>query len=97
LDAAIPMCYGQNTAVVERQIAAAMSIPTERHIYAGIALYNEGSRDAATKIRRARALGVDGIALFSFDSLMGRTGFMRQIKAWALPEPTAPTKMKWRK
>jgi len=96
IDAAIPMAYGTNTSVVQRQIAAALAIPTQRHVYAGIALYNEGARDAVEKIRRARELGVDGIALFSYDSLLGRAGYARQIKTWALREPTAPTKMKWR-
>ena len=96
IDAAIPMAYGTSTPVVERQIAAALSIPTQRHVYAGIALYNEGARDAVEKIRRARQLGVDGIALFSYDSLLGRAGYARQIKTWALREPTAPTRMKWR-
>jgi len=71
VDAAIPMCYAKSTPVVERQIGAALSIPTERHVYAGI-------------------------ALFSFDSLVGRAGYMRQMKNWALREPAAPTKMRWR-
>jgi uncharacterized lipoprotein YddW (UPF0748 family) len=96
IDAAIPMAYGKSTPVVEHQIAAAMAIPTERHVYAGIALYNEGVRDATEKIRRARKLGVDGIALFSYDSLEGRAGYARQLRSWVLPSPTAPTAMKWR-
>jgi uncharacterized lipoprotein YddW (UPF0748 family) len=96
IDAAIPMAYGTSTPVVERQIAAAMAIPTERHVYAGIALYNEGVRDAIEKIRRARKLGVDGIALFSYDSLEGRAGYARQLRSSVLPRPTAPTTMKWR-
>ena len=96
IDAAIPMCYAKSTPIVERQVASAMSIPSERHVYAGIALYNQGARDAADKIRKARALGVDGIALFSYDSLVGRAGYMRQIKSWSLRDATAPTRMKWR-
>ncbi len=96
VDAVIPMCYGTSTPIVQRQIAAALSIPTERHVYAGIALYNEGARDAAEKIRIARRLGVDGIALFSYDSLVGHAGYMRQMKTWVLRDPTAPTRMKWR-
>jgi uncharacterized lipoprotein YddW (UPF0748 family) len=95
IDAAIPMAYGTNPVTVERQIAAARAIPTERHVYAGIALYNESARDAVAKIRRARSLGVEGIALFSFDSLVGRAGTMRQIKA-VFPEPAAPARMRWR-
>lgn len=96
IDAAIPMAYGKSTPVVERQIAAAMAIPTERHVYAGIALYNEGVRDAVEKIRRARKLGVDGIALFSYDSLVGRAGYARQLRSSVLPRPMPPTTMKWR-
>lgn len=96
IDAAIPMCYGTSTPIVERQIGAALSIPTEHHVYAGIALYNESARDAAEKIRRARQMGVDGIALFSFDSLVGRAGYMRQMKQWVLRDPVMPTRMRWR-
>ena len=96
VDAVIPMAYGTSTKTVERQIAAAMAIPTERHVYAGIAIYNQGARDAADKIRKARALGVDGIALFSFDALVGKAGYARQIKTWAFAKPTTPTKMPWR-
>lgn len=96
VDAVIPMAYGTSTPTVERQIAAAMAIPTQRHVYAGIAIYNQGPRDAAEKIRRARALGVDGIALFSFDALVGKAGYMRQIKSSSFARPTTPTKMPWR-
>ena len=67
------MCYSPNTPVVQRQIAAALSIPTERHVYAGIAMYNETAREAAEKVRLARKMGVDGIALFS-SRLAGREG-----------------------
>jgi uncharacterized lipoprotein YddW (UPF0748 family) len=97
IDAAVPMCYGKSTPIVERQLEGAMSLPTQRQVWAGIAIYNEGARDAVAKIRKARALGVDGIALFSYDSLLGRAGYMRQLKTWAFQEPTAPTAMPWRK
>ena len=56
IDAAIPMAYGNSTPIVERQLAAAMAIPTQRQVWAGIAIYNEGARDAAEKIQsRAEA------------------------------------------
>jgi len=79
-----------------RQLAAARSIPTERHLYAGIAIYNEGARDAADKIRRARQLGFDGIALFSYDAVAARTGYMRALKTWAFREPAERKPMPWR-
>ncbi|MEK7316324.1 MAG: family 10 glycosylhydrolase [Candidatus Eisenbacteria bacterium] len=96
LDAAIPMTYSPSTPIVERQIAAAMNLPTKRQIWAGIAVYNQGARDACDKIRKARALGVDGIALFSYDALLGRSGYARSVRSWAWREPTEPTRMAWR-
>jgi uncharacterized lipoprotein YddW (UPF0748 family) len=96
LDAAVPMAYSPSTPVFERQIAAAMAIPTERQVWAGVALYNQGARSAADKIRKARALGMDGISLFSYDSLLGRAGYSRAITTWAFREPTMPTRMPWR-
>ena len=96
VDAAVPMTYSPSTPVVERQLRAAMAIPTKRQVWAGIAIYNEGSRDAADKIRKARDLGTDGIALFSYDALLGRAGYARAIKTWAFREATVPTRMPWR-
>lgn len=96
LDAAIPMAYSPSTVTVVRQLAAARSIPTEHHLYAGIGIYNESARDAADKIRRARGLGVDGIALFSYDALAARTGYARALKTWAFPGPIAPKPMPWK-
>ncbi|HEY7729127.1 MAG TPA: family 10 glycosylhydrolase [Candidatus Eisenbacteria bacterium] len=97
LDAVIAMAYSPSTPIVVRQLEAARAIPTDRHVYAGIAIYNEGARDAAEKIRRARALGVDGIALFSYDRLQESTSYARSIRSWAFREPVAPTAMPWRK
>jgi len=96
IDAAVPMAYSPNTTTVVRQLAAARSIPTERHLYAGIAIYNQGARDAADKIRRARQLGFDGIALFSYDAVAARTGYMRALKTWAFREPAERKPMPWR-
>ena len=96
IDAAIPMAYSPSTPIVERQIRDAMSIPTKRQVWAGIGIYNEGARDAAEKIRRSRALGVDGIALFSYDALEARSGYARSIRSWAWREPVEPTRMPWR-
>jgi len=96
LDAAIPMAYSPNTVTVVRQLAAARSIPTEHHLYAGIAIYNESAREAADKIRRARGLGFDGVALFSYDAVAARTGYARALKTWSFPGPIEPKPMPWR-
>jgi uncharacterized lipoprotein YddW (UPF0748 family) len=96
VDAAIPMAYSPSTTTVVRQLSAARSIPTERHLYAGIAIYNQGARDAADKIRRARQLGFDGIALFSYHALAAKTGYARALRTWAFREPADAKRMEWR-
>lgn len=96
VDAAVPMVYSPSTPVVTRQLGAALSIPTKRQVWAGIAVYNEGSRDAAEKIRRARTLGVDGVALFSYDTLLESAGYRRNLRAWAWREPAMPAPMPWK-
>lgn len=96
IDAAIPMAYTPNTTTFVRQISAARAIPTEHQLFAGVGIYNESAREAADKIRRARNLGVDGIALFSFDALAASTGYARSLKTWAFREPAEVKKMGWR-
>ena len=96
IDAAIPMAYSPNTTTVVRQLSAARAIPTEHHLYAGIGIYNESAREAADKIRRARSMGCDGIALFSYDALAARAGYARSLKTWAFQEPAEPKPMPWR-
>jgi hypothetical protein len=90
------MTYSPSTPVAVRQLGAALAIATQRQVWAGIAVYNEGSREAAEKIRRARTLGVDGIAIFSYDTLLESASYRRNLKAWAFREPTIPTPMPWR-
>jgi uncharacterized lipoprotein YddW (UPF0748 family) len=96
IDAAVPMAYSPSTPVVTRQLGKAMSIPTDRQVWAGIAVYNEGAREAAEKIRRARTMGMDGIALFSYDTLLESAGYRRNLRNWAFHEATIPTPMPWR-
>ncbi|MGE5179100.1 MAG: glycoside hydrolase family 10 protein [Bacteroidota bacterium] len=96
IDAALPMTYSPTTSTVVRQLTEALEIPTHRQVWAGIAVYNEGSRDAAEKMRRARALGVDGIALFSYDTLLESASYRRNIRNWLWRAPTMPTPMPWR-
>jgi uncharacterized lipoprotein YddW (UPF0748 family) len=96
IDAAVPMAYTPSTPVAVRQVGAALAIPSPRQVWAGIAVYNEGSREAVEKIRRVRTLGVDGIAIFSYDTLLESASYRRSLRSWAFREPTTPTPMPWR-
>ena len=89
------MAYTPNATTFVRQMSAARAIPTEHHLFAGVGIYNQSAREAADKIRRARNMGVDGIALFSFDALAASTGYARSLKTWSFREPAEVRKMPW--
>jgi dihydrodipicolinate synthase/N-acetylneuraminate lyase len=53
-----------------QQLEAARSAARGRPLWAGIGAYRLSADDTSRQIREARALGVDGVLLFSYDSLV---------------------------
>lgn len=68
LDAIVPMAYGPNTSKVAAQIADASAAASSagRLCYAGIGAWHIPVESAVAKIEAARAIGAQGIALFSY-------------------------------
>jgi uncharacterized lipoprotein YddW (UPF0748 family) len=69
LDVACPMAYSTDTLVFKKQIeiATTSAHSAGRQVWAGIGAYRIPSESAVEKIKVARALGADGIILFSYD------------------------------
>ncbi len=69
LDVACPMAYSTDTAVFQKQIEIATSSAhaAGRQVWAGVGAYRMPVESTVEKINVARALGVDGIVLFSYD------------------------------
>jgi uncharacterized lipoprotein YddW (UPF0748 family) len=69
LDVACPMAYSTDTAVFQRQIEIASTTAhgAKREVWAGIGAYRIPVESTVEKIGVARALGADGIILFSYD------------------------------
>lgn len=69
LDVACPMAYSTDTAIFQKQIeiATASAHAAGRRVWAGIGAYRIPSESTVEKINAARALGSDGIILFSYD------------------------------
>lgn len=69
LDVACPMAYSTDTAVFKQQIeiAATSAHAAGRKVWAGIGAYRIPADSTVEKINAARALGSDGIILFSYD------------------------------
>lgn len=69
LDVACPMAYSTDTAVFQKQIEVASTSAhgAKRQVWAGIGAYRIPVESTVEKIGVARALGADGIILFSYD------------------------------
>jgi uncharacterized lipoprotein YddW (UPF0748 family) len=69
LDVACPMAYSTDTAVFQKQIASATDAAKAggRQVWAGIGAYRIPAESSVEKINVARALGTQGIILFSYD------------------------------
>jgi len=69
LDVACPMAYSTDTAVFKKQIeiATTSAHSAGRQVWAGIGAYRIPVESTVEKINVARALGADGIILFSYD------------------------------
>jgi uncharacterized lipoprotein YddW (UPF0748 family) len=70
LDVLCPMTYATEDAVFREQVEAARAAGSGRPVWAGIGAYRLSGDQTLRQIRDARALGVDGVLLFSYDSLV---------------------------
>lgn len=79
LDAVCPMAYSRNTDVVARQIAEAVKIAGERHVYAGLGSWRLSPEDTAKKIARVRSVGAKGVNIFSYGDVTHDGQSMRYL------------------
>jgi uncharacterized lipoprotein YddW (UPF0748 family) len=70
VDALCPMAYTPEPAVFASQIANVQALAAGRPVWAGIGAYRLSPRETIENIATARKLGVSGIILFSYDSLI---------------------------
>ncbi len=70
LDAICPMAYTAEPSEFAAQIAGVRALAAGRPVWAGIGAYRLSPRETIDNIATARRLGVDGVILFSYDSLV---------------------------
>ena len=70
IDALCPMAYTSEPAEFAAQIADVRALAAGRPVWAGIGAYRLSPRETIDNISTARRLGVSGIILFSYDSLI---------------------------
>lgn len=70
IDALCPMAYTTEPSVFAAQIANVHALAAGRPVWAGIGAYRLSPRETIDNIAAARRVGVGGIILFSYDSLI---------------------------
>jgi uncharacterized lipoprotein YddW (UPF0748 family) len=73
VDVFCPMAYATDPAAFVSQVMAARSAAGRHPLWAGIGAYRLSSDEIVASVQAARRLGVDGLILFSYDSLTGPT------------------------
>jgi uncharacterized lipoprotein YddW (UPF0748 family) len=71
VDAVAPMAYATDAGHFIEQITAAREAAGTHPVWAGIGAYRLSPQETIANIQAARRLGADGVALFSYDSLVG--------------------------
>jgi len=74
LDAVCPMAYSSDPAVFRAQVESARVLAGDKPVWAGIGAYQLSSSETIENIEAAREIGARGIVLFSYDSLVARSG-----------------------
>jgi uncharacterized lipoprotein YddW (UPF0748 family) len=99
LDAICPMAYSKDSNVVARQIANAVRIAGEKHVYAGLGSWRLSAADTANKIDRARAAGAKGVNIFSYGDVTrdGRNmSYLDALSRSSFASRAGIPPMKWR-
>jgi len=89
-DIVCPTAYTTDLAVFASQIASAQSAAGQHPIWAGIGAYRLSSEQTIDDIRAARRIGVGGLILFSYDSLIAPprgSGYLSQLGKAAFSAP----------
>ena len=82
IDVVCPMAYTTDAATFASEIAAAQDAAGRHQLWAGIGAYRLSHEQIVDSIQAARRLGVGGIILFSYDSLIAPTrgsGYLSQL------------------
>jgi uncharacterized lipoprotein YddW (UPF0748 family) len=97
VDFVVPMFYVGSTREIEGQIKEARKYVKKGHLYAGIGVWNQPPSETVAQIEVARRLALQGVALFSYDSLIGGPEILDRLREGAFGRPSRIPRMRWKK
>ena len=79
VDFVAPMMYSTSRTTVRRQAELLVRLVPQERVWAGIAVYNQSLDSAADKIRTVRRAGIQGVSIFSYNSIPGGARSLGQL------------------
>lgn len=80
LDFVVAMAYSPSTDRVLQQIQEVRDILRDRSFFAGIGIYNQSISATIQQIKAVRSVGVDGLSLFSYNSIAEDDDYFTHLK-----------------
>ena len=97
VDFVVPMFYVRPLTTFTTQVREVRKYVRKGHLYAGVGVYkHESLSESVQQVRRARFLGLRGIVLFSYDSVMERPELFRYLREDAFRQPARIPRMRWK-
>jgi uncharacterized lipoprotein YddW (UPF0748 family) len=96
LDFVVPMFYVGSTDEVSEQVRSAAGHVKTGHLYAGLGAYNQSVSESLLQIASARRIGVPGVVIYSYASLVDGAGLARFLQAGPFAEAAVVPPMPWK-
>ena len=95
VDFVVPMFYTGSEREIARKIKASNQYVKRGRMFAGIGMYNQNARASVAQVEIARKAGLEGIVLYSYDSLVAQPDLARALKLKVFERPSKVPKRKW--
>jgi uncharacterized lipoprotein YddW (UPF0748 family) len=96
IDFVVPMFYTGSSKEIERRMKDASQYVKRGRMFAGIGMYNQKTKESIAQIQVARDAGLDGIVLYSYDSMIAQTDLADALKRRLFANPIQTPTRKWK-
>ena len=96
IDFVVPMFYTGSVREIECRMRDTNQYVKRGRMFAGIGMYNQRAKESIAQVKVARNAGLDGIVLYSYDSIIAQSGLSDALKQRLFANPTQTPLRKWK-
>jgi len=95
IDFVIPMFYTGSDKEIARKIEVSNQYVKRGRMFAGIGMYNQDARASVAQVEIARRAGLEGMVLYSYDSLVAQPDLAEALRLKVFERPSKVPHRKW--